>query len=46
MFLPKALITTAAALAVAAPTAHAATDTVVATTAKPTPLAASHGRVR
>ena len=45
MFLPKALITTAAALAVAAPTAHAATDTVVATTAKPTPLAASHGRV-
>ena len=35
------LLTTAAALAVAAPAAHAATDTVVATTAKPTPLAAA-----
>jgi hypothetical protein len=45
MFLPKALITTAAVLAVAAPASQAATDTVVATTAKPTPLAASHGRV-
>jgi hypothetical protein len=45
MFLPKALITTAAALAVATPTAHAATDTVVATTAKPTPLAADGGNV-
>jgi hypothetical protein len=43
--LPKLLIATAAALAVAAPTAHAATDTVVATTAKPTPLAADGGNV-
>ncbi len=43
--LPKALITTAAALAVAAPAAHAATDTVVATTAKPTPLAAAARQV-
>jgi hypothetical protein len=45
MFLPKALITTVAALAVAAPTAHAATDKVVASTAKPTPLAADGGNV-
>jgi hypothetical protein len=43
--LPKVLITAAAALAVAAPTARAATDTVVATTAKPTPLAAAGGNV-
>src|SRR3569832_825093 len=43
--LPKLLITTAAALAVAAPSAHAATDTVVATSAKPTPLAAGGGNV-
>jgi hypothetical protein len=45
MFLPKALISTAAVLAVAVPTAHAATDKVVATTAKPTPLAADGGNV-
>jgi hypothetical protein len=45
MLLPKALLTTAAMLAIAAPASHAATDKVVATTAKPTPLAAGHGRV-
>src|SRR4051794_22092915 len=45
MLLPKLLLTTAAALAVAAPAAHAATDSVVATTAKPTPLAADGGNV-
>jgi hypothetical protein len=44
MLLPKLLVTTAATLVVAAP-AHAATDTVVATTAKPTPLAAGYGKV-
>src|SRR5690349_22368790 len=45
MFLPKALTPAAAALAVAAPASQAATDTVVATTAKPTPLAADGGTV-
>ena len=45
MFLPKVLLTTAAVLAVAAPASQAATDTVVATTAKPTPLAADGGNV-
>jgi hypothetical protein len=45
MLLPKLLLTTAAALAVAAPAAQAATDTVIATTAKPTPLAANDHHV-
>jgi hypothetical protein len=44
MLLPKLLIISAATLAVAAP-AHAATDTIVATTAKPTRLAAGYGKV-
>lgn len=45
MLLPKLLTSAALTLAVAAPAAHAATDTVVATTAKPTPLAAAYGKV-
>jgi hypothetical protein len=43
--LPKLLTGAALTLALAAPAAHAATDTVVATTAKPTPLAAAGGKV-
>jgi hypothetical protein len=45
MFLPKTFAAAALALAIAAPAASAATDTVVAITAKPTPLAAAHGKV-
>jgi hypothetical protein len=45
MLLPKTLAAAALALAIAAPAASAATDKVVATTAKPTPLAAADGKV-
>jgi hypothetical protein len=43
--LPKLLTGAALTLALTAPAAHAATDTVIATTAKPTPLAAGYGKV-
>jgi hypothetical protein len=45
LLLPKTLAAAALALAVAAPTSQAATDTLAATTAKPTPLAAGYGKV-
>jgi hypothetical protein len=44
MVLPRLILSTALALVVAAP-AQAATDSVVATTARPTPLAAAYGKV-
>ena len=44
MILPRIILGAALALVLAAP-AHAASDTVVATTARPTPLAAGGGHV-
>ena len=45
MALPRIFLGAALAFALVAPAAHAATDSVVATTARPTPLAAHDGKV-